>query len=621
MSEIQKLSIGDMIADRLEVKTVLDKNELGVTCVMQSPKTHETFFVEQLSFACDSARTAEISKLIDPIRKINHRTIASVKDFFVDGETGYLVTDFIDGETLQAHLAMRREEGKLLGLKTAYSFLANICIGLELVHQAGFAYGCINPYTIFVTKQGRIRVANYSWAAIAEKFLSDSDREAYFCGPFAAPEVKAGRNQAKPCSDVYSLALLFAELLSPNSLASYGGTHETFIASIPGVTTNIKESLFQAISEDPSERFHTVQAFKDSLKRAVDAPGDNDLSSIVIGVNDLRALGASCDMPVVDPSMARKPDLFDSDSGRTSSKSINNEVWIFQKDGMDFGPFDHDALIKKFYDEVITESTSVFNTSTKMRQNLGSIEEFAKEVTDYIPIRDANRAQRLAEQKRIEKRIKAGGSAAALAIIGGIAAVLLIPVIVLALKPAPEPLNFADAFKPFEKRFEVPKVEEFSLNMDDSQAKALFDPKATEAEREAAFAKWEAEHRKKFAGRRKGKPGAAGAGGVLGEEIETIVFTGEDGAELEPLEDWEIEEQCMSPRIYRKYNDCFVKYAGGRHMNVKIKFTIQQSGVVRNFSADSSIGELNECLISALSSIKFRQFGGMTKKVTLPVSY
>ena len=617
---IQSINVGDIIAERYEVKEVMGRSELGLTCLVQSPRTHENFLVKQLSFPCDEAKTEEINQFIAPLRRIEHRSISSLKDFVVENGVGYVVMEYIDGETLESHLASRRERGQILGLKAAYSFLANLCIGLDLVHQAGYAYGCINPHTIFVTKQGRIRIANYACAAIAERYLPDAQRNTYFGGPFAAPEVKAARFQAKPPSDVYSLGLLFAELLSTTSLSEYTGSNETFVASIPGVTTSVKELLFQAIQTEMGERFKTAQAFKDTLKRAIDAPGDSDLSSIVVGVNDLRALSVSADMPVIDPAMVRKPDLFDTDSEKTPSRNIKPEVWIFQKDGMDYGPFDHDALIQKFYDEVITESTSVFNTSTKARQNLGSIPEFEKEVIDYLPLREKNRAQRLAEQKKKEKRIKAGGFSAALIIVGAVAAVLLIPVIILALKPAPEALDFIGAFKPFEKRFEVPKVEEMSLNVDDSQAKALFDPKATEAEREAAYAKWEAEHRKKYAGMRRTKGGKAGVNGGLGEEIDTIVFTGEDGEELEPLQDWEIEEQCMSPRIYRKYNECFVNYAGGRHMNVTISFTIQQSGVVRNFSTTTS-GELNDCLISALSSIKFRQFGGMTKKVKLPVSY
>ena len=90
--------------------------------------------------------------------------------------------------------------------------------------------------------------------------------------------------------------------------------------------------------------------------------------------------------------------------------------------------------------------------------------------------------------------------------------------------------------------------------------------------------------------------------------------------ELEPLSDWEIEEEVMSPRVYRKQADCFAKYAGGRGVSGKIDFVINQTGTTRSFSS-SIPGELGACLISSLSSIKFRPFGGTVKRVSLPVSY
>ena len=96
--------------------------------------------------------------------------------------------------------------------------------------------------------------------------------------------------------------------------------------------------------------------------------------------------------------------------------------------------------------------------------------------------------------------------------------------------------------------------------------------------------------------------------------------TDAEGKELEPLADWEIEEQLMSPSMYRRQSACFQKYAGGRKMEVKIKFVIQQNGTTRSFSTTTS-GELNDCLISTVSSLKFRPFGGTVKRVTLPVGY
>lgn len=608
------LNVGDIIAGHLEVKSQIGESELGSTYLMSDTQTHETFLVKQLCIDITPDIEAGIRTKVEAISKVYHKSLASVKEFIIANNIGYILMEYIEGETLESHLKSRRERGQILGLKAAYSFLSHLCLGIGTLHRAGFIYGNLSPKTIFVTKEGRVRIANFICTDIARTYLNADAKKSYFNSPFAAPEVKETCAPEKESADVYSLAMLFAELLSGLPLREFDGSPEAFIARIPGISTNVKEALFQATKPELEDRFNDVQTFKDILKNGVDAPADNDISSIVVGVNDLRALNVSSDMPVIEASV-RKTDLFDSGTSRAAQRPIHTDVWIYQKDGMDFGPFDRDELLKKFYDDVITESTSIFNTSTKRRQNLGSIPEFEKEIKEYLPIRDHNRAEKAAQERKKQNVKKAAGLGSIAIILGCIAAVIGIPLIILALMPDPEPLAYSEAFPVFEKEFVPPKIEAVALNVDDAKAKALFDPNATEAEREAALKAWEEEHRKKYAGR---KPGGSAKAGAPGEYIDTLVFTDEDGVELEPLADWEIEKVCMSTSRLRKVQECYAKYAGGRRPSIKVNFTIQQSGAIRDLSNTAS-GELSSCINSAFSSMSFRRFGGTIKKVSIPI--
>lgn len=616
----QKFRVGDVFADRFEIETIMSETALGTLALVKDSSCGDERLVEFLCVECDQSLYDEIRRVASEVRAIQHKSIAGLKDFEIVEGVGCVEMEAVVGETLDNHLSVRRGRGQILGLKVAYSFLAHICLGLELLHKKGYFYGSLCPSSIFVTNQGRIRVANYLCAWIADHCLSAESKAQYLASPFVAPEVRAGGAPTAQ-SDVYSLAVLMAELLSSMAISDFhDGPVEAFIARIPGVSSSVREALVRGTKDEPGERFATIGEFKETLKTAVDAPADNDLSSIVVGVNDLRALMPSGDFAVVDPGKPtpRKPDLFDKCSSGARPRSVRRDVWIFVRDGVDYGPFDHEAIMKRFYDDEINESTGMYNTQTKKRQNLGSIEEFKKEIEEYLPTRDHNRRVRAEQELQKQKRVKAAGVSGVVVVLLIIAAVIGVPVLVLFLLPDPKPLNVVEAFSPFEKQFEAPKIEEVSLNMDAGKARALFDPKATQAEREAALAAWEAEHRKKFAGRH--KKGSAGGSNPFGEEIDTFVFTGQDGEELEPLSDWEIEEEVMSPRVYRKQADCFAKYAGGRNVSGKIDFVINQTGTTRSFSS-SIPGELGACLISSLSSIKFRPFGGTVKRVSLPVSY
>lgn len=620
MSDVpQKLNVGDVIGGRFEVLTDMGENELGQTCLVRDTGTLDKFLVKKLSFACDEAYVAEIQSAVEEFKKIDQKSLATVHEFIVEGTTGYILMEYINGETFESHLALRRERGQILGIKAAYSFLAHLCLGIEAIHNAGYVYGCLSPKTVFVTQQGRIRIVNYICSWIAERFLDDEKRNAYFGGAFCAPEIRTERYAATPVSDVYSLALLFADLLSNNAFETEGIAPNAFISNLHNVSDNAKEALYHATMESVSERFQNVTQLKDSLKNAVDAPSDKDLSSIVVGVNDLRALTVSADMPIIDVNAAKpkKPDLFDSPATKPSHRSIRTSVWIYQKDGMDYGPFDHNGVIEKLYQDVIDEATSFYNTQTKKRQNFGSIEEFQEELRNWIPIRENNRAIKMAELKKKENLAKGSIGGAVFLAAGIVAAIFIVPIIILAMLPDPKPLDTKSAFNVFEKEFNPPKPEEYTVNVDDSRAKALFNSKATQAELEAAYKKWEEENKKKNAKHH----GSGGAKTAPGEMIDTLVFgTDEDGKELEPLMDWEVEAQLDNPRFQYKVSQCIENHSNGRAVNGKLNFTIQQTGSIINVNTTFN-DDLDKCIRAAAASIKYRSFGGTVKKVTLPISY
>lgn len=610
------LNVGDIVAQRFTVVSVMGQSALGVTCLVDDQLRQDKCLLKALSFSVSDEQMADISAQIERMRALENRSISQVLDFVSDERGAYIVTEYVDGDPLGEHLQLRRQRGQILGHKAAYSMLAHLSSGLELLHQASVYYAALSTESIFVTKQGRVKVASPIFAYLAEQYLSDESRGLYFSSRFIAPEVRAGRGRACAQSDVYSLALLFAELLSPVSLSEFRGTLGQFIEGVDAGPA-VKQCLSVASAESAEMRYALLSAFKADLKTAVDAPADGDLSSIVLNVSDLRALtGAN------DPGLpaARKPDLFDRaespNSQRAAREKQDSESWIYKKNNLDYGPFNHAGILERLYADDINESTPVLNVNTQKRAALGKIPEFEAEVAAYLPQREKRRAEAFAASAKKKETIKKASTVTIVAIVLIAAVVIGGLLYVISLLPDPEPLNFNAAFPPFANVFELPKMEEISLNVDEKKAKALFDPKASAEEREAAFAAWEAEHRKRFASKRKAAGGAAGG---AQDEMFVINFDG-PGADLPPLMDWEVEEQLLSPRSMRKQSECFINHAGGRSQRITVNFVITQTGTVRNATSNAS-GELNNCLLSIVQSLKFRAFGGSIKKVSYPMSY
>ena len=232
----QNFRVGEVFADRFEIEAVMAETALGTLALVKDSSCGEQRLVEFLAIECDDARCDEIRHIASDVRTIQHKSIAGLKDFEVVEGVSCVEMEPVVGETLDNHLAVRRGRGQILGLKVAYSFLAHICLGLELLHKKGYFYGSLRPTSIFVTNQGRIRVANFLCAWIAEHCLASEVKTRYLNSPFVAPEVRAG-GEPTAQSDVYSLAVLMAELLSSMAIADFTeGPVEAFIPIIPGVS-------------------------------------------------------------------------------------------------------------------------------------------------------------------------------------------------------------------------------------------------------------------------------------------------------------------------------------------------------------------------------------------------
>ena len=177
----QNFRVGEVFADRFEIEAVMAETALGTLALVKDSSCGEQRLVEFLAIECDDARCDEIRHIASDVRTIQHKSIAGLKDFEVVEGVSCVEMEPVVGETLDNHLAVRRGRGQILGLKVAYSFLAHICLGLELLHKKGYFYGSLRPTSIFVTNQGRIRVANFLCRALLSERGQNPIFEFAFC--------------------------------------------------------------------------------------------------------------------------------------------------------------------------------------------------------------------------------------------------------------------------------------------------------------------------------------------------------------------------------------------------------------------------------------------------------
>lgn len=318
-------------------------------------------------------------------------------------------------------------------------------------------------------------------------------------------------------------------------------------------------------------------------------------------------------------------------SSGSGSFGGEDEVWLVQKDdGLDYGPFGVEQVIKLLHEDEIHEDTSVLHMITQKRAKLIKVSEFKDAVIEYIPIREERRRRAEEERERRMQQIKTTGKISGVGAFLGAAVVITSAVLTYLSLPDPVPLKLSASAPEKLPVFEVPIAEELALDLDQELTGALFDPNASAEEKAKKLAEWREKQRKKHAKKRKKrkrrrtrkKPKSSAESGDGGDEVaEFNMGVGADGEYIDPLEDWEIQEAVYTTSNINKITKCLDRAYKGRSLKVKVTFRIvPKTGAVRKLSTNKG-GDLDDCMKSVFRSLRFRESGGTPKKVTFPFEY
>src|SRR6516225_6792013 len=113
------------------------------------------------SVAGDESRLRRFEQEARAIAALNHPNILSIHDTGGHDGTRYLVTEFLEGETLRQRL-----EGGALPVRKAVDYALQSCRGLAAAHEKGIAHRDLKPENIFITRDGRVKILDFGLAKL-----------------------------------------------------------------------------------------------------------------------------------------------------------------------------------------------------------------------------------------------------------------------------------------------------------------------------------------------------------------------------------------------------------------------------------------------------------------------
>ena len=208
----------------LEVLEIIGQGGMGVVFKVRQPKLNRLAALKLLpqSLAADPAFAGRFEREAQLLAKLNHPNIVAVYDYGQAGGFFYLLMEHVDGVNLrQAMRASRFTPAQALGI------VPKICEALQFAHDEGVLHRDIKPENILLDAKGRVKLVDFGIA----KLIGDGTHESHVTNPsreshltqaatalgtpaYMAPEQRATPGDVDHRADIYSLGVVFYELLT-----------------------------------------------------------------------------------------------------------------------------------------------------------------------------------------------------------------------------------------------------------------------------------------------------------------------------------------------------------------------------------------------------------------------
>src|SRR5262245_42201366 len=115
------------------------------------------------AFTRDQERLRRFEREARSVSALNHPNILTIYEVGVIGDTHFIATEFIDGQTLRERL----RDGRL-GLDESLEIAIQVASALAAAHEAGIVHRDIKPENVMLRRDGIVKVLDFGLAKLTE---------------------------------------------------------------------------------------------------------------------------------------------------------------------------------------------------------------------------------------------------------------------------------------------------------------------------------------------------------------------------------------------------------------------------------------------------------------------
>ncbi len=198
---------------------------------------------------------------------MSHPNIVSIYEFGNADGTYYFLMEYVDGSNLRD--VIRSQE---LRPQQALAIVPHLCDALQYAHDQGVVHRDIKPENILLDKNGQVRIADFGLS----RLLGNEGKEEALTGThqvmgtlrYMAPEQMEGAHRVDHRADIYSLGVVFYEMLTGElPIGRFAVPSQKALIDV-----RLDEVVLHALEKEPQRRYQHASEVKSDLESIENSP-------------------------------------------------------------------------------------------------------------------------------------------------------------------------------------------------------------------------------------------------------------------------------------------------------------------------------------------------------------
>jgi len=268
---------GAIFHNRYEILEVLGNGSTAIVYKARDLVLNRLVTIKILreQYASDDAFVRRFKREAQAVACLSHPNIVSIYDVVFEGDSHYLVMEYVEGRSLKEYI---ESQGGRLELSESLWIMDQLLCALQHAHEHNVIHRDIKPHNILLTDDLEVKVTDFGIAVAVSDITQNYSKDIMGSVHYMSPEQVKG-TPVTEASDIYSAGIVMYELIT--GLQPFKGENAVGVAMqhiqgsvaaphklMPELPLELSFIVMKAIRREMSLRYSSAQEMLKALRAA-----------------------------------------------------------------------------------------------------------------------------------------------------------------------------------------------------------------------------------------------------------------------------------------------------------------------------------------------------------------